>query len=147
MKKVLFYNKFISCLYMFRAKCVHRQKVKIVLYSLWYHHTKTSEWSKITKITKITKIYKYEQRVVKFVWIFRVWLLCITFYKDAMTCRGYVYPVIKLIRKVLCLFTLHVCWVCLVIKSYKLLISCIYKVMFVWLLKLLKIRCLFTLPV
>jgi hypothetical protein len=35
----LFYNKFISCLYMFRAPCPHRQKVKIVLYSLWYHHT------------------------------------------------------------------------------------------------------------
>ena len=35
----LFYNKFISCLYMFRALCAHRQEVKIVLYSLWYHHT------------------------------------------------------------------------------------------------------------
>jgi hypothetical protein len=35
----LFYNKFISCLYMFRAPCAHRQEVKIVLYSLWYHHT------------------------------------------------------------------------------------------------------------
>ena len=35
----LFYNKFISCLYMFRARCAHRQEVKIVLYSLWYHHT------------------------------------------------------------------------------------------------------------
>ena len=34
----LFYNKFISCLYMFRASCAHRQEVKIVLYSLWYHH-------------------------------------------------------------------------------------------------------------
>ena len=50
---------------MFRAPCAHRQEVKIVLYSLWYHHTKTSEWSKITKITKITKIYKYEHVVVK----------------------------------------------------------------------------------
>ena len=29
----------------------HRQEVKIVLYSLWYHHTETSEWYKITKIT------------------------------------------------------------------------------------------------
>jgi len=40
----------------------HRQEVNIVLYSLWYHHTETSEWSKITKITKINKIqfYKYE---------------------------------------------------------------------------------------
>ena len=35
----LFYNKFISCLYMFRALCAYRQEVKIVLYSLWYHHT------------------------------------------------------------------------------------------------------------
>ena len=45
----------------------HRQEVKIVLYSLWYHHTETSEWSKITKITEITKVqfYKYEHRVVK----------------------------------------------------------------------------------
>ena len=35
----LFYNKFISCLYMFRTPCAHRQEGKIVLYSLWYHHT------------------------------------------------------------------------------------------------------------
>ena len=34
----LFYNKSISCLYMFRAPCAHRQEAKIVLYSLWYHH-------------------------------------------------------------------------------------------------------------
>ena len=45
----------------------HHQEAKIVLYSLWYHHTETSEWSKITKRTKITKIqfYKYEHIVVK----------------------------------------------------------------------------------
>ena len=35
----LFFNKFISCLYMFWAPCAHRQEVIIVLYSLWYHHT------------------------------------------------------------------------------------------------------------
>ena len=35
----LFYNKLISCLYMFPAPCAHHQEVKIVLYSLWYHHT------------------------------------------------------------------------------------------------------------
>ena len=34
----LFYNKFNSCLYMFRSPCAHRQEVKIVLYSIWYHH-------------------------------------------------------------------------------------------------------------
>ena len=39
MNKVLFNNKFISCLYMFRATCAHRQEGKIVLHSLWYHHT------------------------------------------------------------------------------------------------------------
>ena len=36
------------------STCAHRQEAKIVLYSLWYHHTETSEWSKIIKITKIT---------------------------------------------------------------------------------------------
>jgi len=30
--------------------CAHHQKVKIILYSLWYHHTETNEWYKITKI-------------------------------------------------------------------------------------------------
>jgi len=39
MHKFLFYNKFISRLYMFRAPRAHHQEVKIVLYSLWYHHT------------------------------------------------------------------------------------------------------------
>jgi len=45
---------------MFRTPCAHRQEVKIVLYSLWYHHTETSEWffPKIIKITKI-QFYKY----------------------------------------------------------------------------------------
>jgi len=39
MHKILFYNKFISCLYMFRAPFAHHQEVKILLYSLWYHNT------------------------------------------------------------------------------------------------------------
>ena len=34
----LFYNKFIIFVYMFRALCVHHQEIKIVLYSIWYHH-------------------------------------------------------------------------------------------------------------
>ena len=37
--KSLFYNKFIICLYMFRALCAHHQEVKIVLYFNLYHHT------------------------------------------------------------------------------------------------------------
>jgi len=32
------------------STCGHHQEVKIALHSLWYHHTETSEWSKITKI-------------------------------------------------------------------------------------------------
>jgi len=39
----LFYNKFISRLYMFRAPCAHHQEVKIVLYSLWYYQTYRSK--------------------------------------------------------------------------------------------------------
>ena len=41
---------------MFRALCTNHQEVKTVLYSIWYRHTETSEWSKITKI----QFYKYE---------------------------------------------------------------------------------------
>ena len=39
MHKIFLYNKFIVRLYMFRALCAHHQEVKIVLYSIWYHHT------------------------------------------------------------------------------------------------------------
>ena len=44
------------------STCAHHQEVKLALHSLWYHHTETSEWSKITKI----QFYKYEQIVVNF---------------------------------------------------------------------------------
>ena len=64
MHKFLFYNKFIMCLYMFRALSAHHQEVKTVLYSIWYRHTETSEWSKITKI----EFCKYEHMVVKFIY-------------------------------------------------------------------------------
>jgi len=61
MHKFLFYNKFIIFLYMFRALRFHHQVVKIILYSIRYHHTEKSEWSKITKI----QFCKYEHIVVK----------------------------------------------------------------------------------
>ena len=32
------------------STCAHHQEVKIALHSLWYHHTETSEWSKINKM-------------------------------------------------------------------------------------------------
>jgi len=38
MHKLLFYSKFVICLYMFQAVCDHHQGVKIVLYSIWYRH-------------------------------------------------------------------------------------------------------------
>ena len=47
---------------MFRALCAYHQEVKIVLYNIWYHHTETSEWCKITKI----QFHKYKQIVVEF---------------------------------------------------------------------------------
>ena len=49
----LLYNKFISCLYMCRAPCAHRQEVKIVLYSLWYHHTYRCDYTASGIITPI----------------------------------------------------------------------------------------------
>jgi len=64
--QILFYNKFIISLYMFRALRAHHQEVKIVLYSIWYRHTEISEWSKITKI----QFYKYEHIVAKFMYEF-----------------------------------------------------------------------------
>ena len=70
---------------MFRALCAHHQEVKIVLYSIWYHHTETSEWSKITKI----QFYKYEHIVVKVIHEFLGCNFCISFhYKHVMSCRG-----------------------------------------------------------
>ena len=57
------------------STCAHHQEIKTALHSLWYHHTETSEWSKITKI----QFYKCEQIVVELMCgYFRVSLLCIT---------------------------------------------------------------------
>ena len=39
MHEFLLYNNFIISLYMFRALCANHQEVKIVLHSIWYHHT------------------------------------------------------------------------------------------------------------
>ena len=48
------------------STCAHHQVVKIALHNLWYHHTETSEWSKITKI----QFCKYEQIIAKCMCIF-----------------------------------------------------------------------------
>jgi len=87
---------------MFRAPCAHHQEVKIVLYSLWYHHTETSECSKITKI----QFYKYEQIVVKFMCEFfgrdYCVLLTINILRHVETMFV---QLLNLLEKVLCLFT------------------------------------------
>ena len=49
----LFFSKFISCLYMFRAQSAHRQEVKIVLYSLCYHQT--YRWPSRAQVSKTSK--------------------------------------------------------------------------------------------
>ena len=38
-QKILFYNKFIMYLYMFRVLCDHHQEVNIELYSNCYRHS------------------------------------------------------------------------------------------------------------
>ena len=72
MHKILFYSKFIVRLYMFRALCVHHLEVKTVLYSIWYHLTETSEWSKITKI----QFYKYKHIIIIIIIIVVVIIIC-----------------------------------------------------------------------
>ena len=58
------------------------RRLKIVLYSLWYHHTETSEWSKIAKINKITKIHKCEHIVVKFTNKFHYYVLIFIYFSN-----------------------------------------------------------------
>jgi len=53
----LFHNNFYFMPLHVLSTCAHHQEVKIALQSLWYHHTETSEWSKITKM----QFYKYQQ--------------------------------------------------------------------------------------
>ena len=64
MHKFLLYNKFIICLYMFRALCVHHQEVKIVLYSIWYRHILWVAVRCIRRPTTVVKVlcYKSEGR-------------------------------------------------------------------------------------
>jgi len=52
------------------------RRSKIVLYSIWYHHTEKSEWS------KITKIYKYEHIVVKFICEFYYYVLTFMYFSN-----------------------------------------------------------------
>ena len=101
-------------------------------------HLVSSHWNKwVVKNYESTILWIWALGNKIYVWIFQLdYCILLTI---NMLCRGYIYPVVKVIGKVLCLFTLHVWWVCLVIKSYKLLISCcIHKVTYIRLLNLLK---------
>ena len=49
----LFYYRFYFIPLHVSSTCAHHQEVKIALHRLWYHHTETNEWSKITKIKKV----------------------------------------------------------------------------------------------
>ena len=60
----LFHNKFYFVPLHVSSTCGHHQEVKIVLHSLWYHHTETSEWSKFCfKISFISCLYMFRARV------------------------------------------------------------------------------------
>jgi len=58
-----FYNKFISCLYMFRAPCAHHQEVKIVFYSFWYRHT--YRWPSSAQVERGHKFYAASWLITK----------------------------------------------------------------------------------
>jgi len=76
MNKFLFYNKFIIFLNVFRALLCSSSGGQIMLYSIWYRHTETNEWSKITKI----QFYKYEHLVVIFMCYLSCWIVTIYSY-------------------------------------------------------------------
>jgi len=65
MQKYLFYNEFIIYLYMFRARSAHHQEVKIVLYSIWYRHTETSEWSKTNLNQSRDSVWRYQMLYIQ----------------------------------------------------------------------------------
>jgi len=73
MHKISFYNRFYFMSLHVSSKCALHQEFKIALHSLWYHHTETSELSKITKI----QFYKYEQIVVKYMCEFFGCVYCV----------------------------------------------------------------------
>jgi hypothetical protein len=62
----LFYYKFYFTSLHVSSTCAHHQEVKITLHSLWYHHTETTEWSKITKIQFCKYQHMAEKRVYKY---------------------------------------------------------------------------------
>jgi len=105
------------------STCVHHQEVKIALHILWYHHTETSEWSKITKI----QFYKYEQIVLKLMFEFFGCDYCVLLTVN-MLCHVEVMFILLLNLLESCCVYLHLYLLSLFShKIVKLLLSCIYK--------------------
>ena len=78
MHKILLYNKFISCLYMFRTPCAHHQEVKIALQSLWYQHTYRCEvkgWGCFQFPMMFCVLFKYDFSIGDVLRTFQIWLL------------------------------------------------------------------------
>jgi len=92
MHKILFYNKFIICFYMFRALCAHHQEVKIVIYSICYCHT--SRWQSGTQVEDCAPDGHLE------VWWYQMlYNTILTFWWRAQQCSKHVEAYNKLIIK------------------------------------------------
>ena len=61
MHRIFCHNKFTIRLYMFRAPCTHHQEVKIVLYSIWYHHT--CRWPSGAQVYTLKDIIASQERL------------------------------------------------------------------------------------
>jgi len=67
---------------MFRARLCSSSGGQIVLYRIWYRHTETREWFKITKI----QFYKYRHIVVKVTYEF-FGVITVYFFTISMLCH------------------------------------------------------------
>ena len=66
MHKILFYNKFIIRLYMFRAQRAHHQEVKIVLYSVMIPDAVQYNFDLLMMSTKCSKhVQAYNKLIIK----------------------------------------------------------------------------------
>ena len=76
MHKNLFYSKFISCLYTFRARVLIIKRSKLYYTASGIITLKQVSGLKLLKY--ILQIWAQSSKIYEY--IFRVWLLCITYY-------------------------------------------------------------------
>ena len=107
----LFYNKFISCLYMFRAPCAHRQEVKIVLYSLWYHQTyrcdDTTFYNTFVNEINVVNIYDTISQCCVFLCSYLLCVLVFTVFYIVLTVFLYCFVYVYLLLFVLSVLVLR----------------------------------------